>query len=75
MSQFDIQDKELFQMVNENHRRNNMTTVIGYIVPADQARKFAAYEAAKDRKSGIIGLLIPVFGLLATAVITVIAFI
>lgn len=75
MSEFDRQDLELMQMVGENHRRSSMTKVVGYIVPADQARRFAAYEAAKKRETGVSGLLLPVLGLLATIVITILAFV
>ena len=75
MSEFDRQDLELIQMVGENHRRSGMTKVVGYIVPADQARRFAAYEAAKKRETGVSGLLFPVLGLLATIVITILAFV
>lgn len=75
MSEFEKQDRELIQMVGENHRRSGMTKVVGYIVPADQARRFAAYEAAKKRETGVSGLLLPVLGLLATIVITILAFV
>lgn len=75
MSEFDRQDLELMQMVGENHRRSSMTKVVGYIVPADQARRFAAYEAAKKRETGVSGLLFPALGLLATIVITILAFV
>ena len=75
MSEFEKQDRELIQMVGENHRRSSMTKVVGYIVPADQAQRFAAYEAAKKRETGVSGLLFPVLGLLVTIVITILAFV
>lgn len=75
MSEFEKQDRELIQMVGENHRRSGMTKVVGYIVPADQAQRFAAYEATKKRETGVSGLLLPVLGLLATIVITILAFV
>lgn len=75
MSEFEKQDRELIQMVGENHRRSSMTKVVGYIVPADQAQRFAAYEAAKKRETGVSGLLFPALGLLATIVITILAFV
>lgn len=75
MSEFDRQDLELIQMVGENHRRSNTTTFFGYVIREDQARRFAAYEAAKKRETGVSGLLLPVLGLLATIVITILAFV
>lgn len=70
MSEFDRQDQELFRMVGENHRRSGLTKVVGYIVPADQAQKFAAYEA-KHKRAGsqridyiVITLLLALMGML-----------
>lgn len=70
MSQFDRENQELFQMVGENHRRSGLTKVVGYIVPADQAQKFAAYEA-KHKRAGsqrfdyiVITLLLALMGML-----------
>ena len=45
MSEFEKQDRELIQMVGENHRRSNTTTFFGYVIREDQAQRFAAYEA------------------------------
>lgn len=70
MSQFDRENQELFQMVGENHRRSGLTKVVGYIVPADQAQKYAAYEA-KHKRAGsqrfdyiVIILLVALMGML-----------
>ena len=48
MSQFEMENRDLFQMVNENHRRSNLTTTVGFFVPEPKARQFAKFEKAEQ---------------------------
>ena len=48
MSQFEMENRDLFQMVNENHRRSNLTTTVGFFVPEPKARQFAKFEMAEQ---------------------------
>ena len=76
MSQFEMENRDLFQMVNENHRRSNLTTTVGFFVPEPKARQFAKFEQAeqirkqnRDMAAAIAGtLFVAVSGTLITLI-------
>lgn len=69
------EDKDVIEMCNWNHRRSNLTTTVGYIVPAKQARQFAEYEAAKQHSGDLRGMAVMVIATLAVICATVAALI
>ena len=44
MSQFEMENRDVIRMVNENHRRSNLTYTVGYVLPAEQAERYAKFE-------------------------------
>lgn len=49
MSEFDMQNQDVFQIVHDNPRRRGVIRDIGVIVPNEQAQRFAVYEASQSR--------------------------
>lgn len=44
MSQFEMENRDVIRMVNENHRRSNLTYTVGYVLPVEQAERYARFE-------------------------------
>lgn len=51
-------DKELFEMVNSNHRRNGMTQHVGYIVYDDQAARLMSLIDSQAKKNDPMPLVV-----------------
>ena len=69
------EDRDVIEMCNINHRRSNLTTTVGYIVPAAQARQFAEYEVAQQHSGDLRGMAVMVIATLAVICVTVAALI
>lgn len=54
MSQFDRENNEVISLVNENHRRSNITQAVGVIVPMEEAEKIAVQNARASSNTGSI---------------------
>ena len=52
MNQFDMENEQVFQIVHDNPRRRGVIRDVGYIISTEQAKRFAAYEAAQKRRGG-----------------------
>jgi len=50
MSEFDRENEDVFAIVRDNPRRRGVLREVGIIVPMEEARCYAAYQAG--RKSG-----------------------
>lgn len=50
MSEFDRENEDVFAIVHDNPRRRGVVREVGIIVPVEEARRYAAYQAG--RKSG-----------------------
>lgn len=50
MSEFDRENEDVFAIVRDNPRRRGVVREVGIIVPAEEARRYAVYQAS--RKSG-----------------------
>ena len=44
MSQFEMENRDVIRMVNENHRRSNLTYTVEYVLPVEQAERYAHFE-------------------------------
>lgn len=53
MSEFERENEEVFRIVRDNPRRRAVIRDVGYIVSLDTAERFAAYEAAQNRRGGM----------------------
>ena len=73
MSEFDKQDADVIVMCNWNHRRSNITTTIGYIVPKEQAERIAYEEAMKKHGGDWVGSVVMILGTIAVIAMTLAA--
>lgn len=48
----DKEDRDVIGMCNENKRRSELTTTIGYIATQEQAMEYATIKAAQKRRGG-----------------------
>lgn len=69
----DKEDRDVIEMCNWNHRRSNLTTPIGIIVPVDQAWKIAADDAVQQHSGDLRGVAVMVIATLAVICVTVAA--
>lgn len=73
MSEYDKQDADVIGMCNWNHRRSNITTTIGYIVPKEQAERIAYEAAQKKNGRDWVGPVMMILGVIAVIAMTVAA--
>lgn len=74
MSQFDHETNEVIALVNENHRRSQITRTVGVIVPMEEARQMAVQTAIAAQDTGsIAGVILPILSLFAAVAVGVIA--
>lgn len=74
MSQFDHETNEVIALVNENHRRSQITRTVGVIVPMEEARQMAVQTARAAQDTGsIAGVILPILSLFAAVAVGVIA--
>lgn len=68
------EDKECMDMCSRNHHLSGTTQTIGYILPCNEAQKYAAFkQREKHRKDvgGFLFCLIMVCGILATTLVAI----
>lgn len=73
MSEFDRENEDVFAIVRDNPRRRGVKRELGIVVNYEQARRFAEFEAARNRGRDWQGAAMMIIAVLAVIGMTVAA--